>query len=319
MNIKYFLKDRILNSDINIIRIIGKKCYYIFMISKICCFFRYKMYMNDEKYIIMKYRSLFHQDPDLVNPNNFNEKNNWRKLHDRKDIYTSMVDKYKIKGIIAERCGDGHTFPLLGVWNHPQDIDFKKLPNQFVLKTNHSGGIIVCRDKDKFDKQKAIKDLYYQLKRDYYPISREWPYKNVERKIIAEAYMGENITDYKNYCFNGKLIYTFVWKNQSRIDGRKPDPYLCGCYNRNWQKEDLELDYPSIDEKVDRPLCYDELVNIAEAMSAGIPFVRVDCYIINNRVYVGEMTFFPWGGFMKFKNENWNMKLGDLQKYHQIF
>ena len=153
--------------------------------------------------------------------------------------------------------------------------------------------------------------------RDYFPMSREWPYKNVERKIICEQYMGENLTDYKNYCFNGKMLYSFVWKNESRADGRKPEAFFCGAYDREWKKTGIDIDYPSRTDVIDKPDCYDEMVVIAEKMSAGIPFVRVDCYIINNHVYVGEMTFFPWGGFQKFKDEYWNDYLGQLEKLPQ--
>lgn len=125
--------------------------------------------------------------------------------------------------------------------------------------------------------------------------------------------MGENLTDYKNYCFNGKLQYTFVWENESRSDGRKPEAYFCGAYDRQWQKSGIEIDYPTRDKLVEKPTCYDELLEIVEKLSSGIPFVRVDCYIVNGHVYVGEMTFFPWGGFMKFKDEAWDRALGDLE------
>lgn len=187
-----------------------------------------------------------------------------------------------------------------------------------MLKVNHAGGVIVCRDKGRFDKKGAIKELREALKADYFYGSREWPYKNVKRKVICEAYMGENLTDYKNYCFNGKLQYTFVWENESRSDGRKPTAYFCGAYDRQWQKSGIDIDYPTHDKLVGKPDCYEELVEIAEKMSAGIPFVRVDCYIINNQVYVGEMTFFPWGGFMKFKDEAWNRALGDLEELPDV-
>ena len=126
--------------------------------------------------------------------------------------------------------------------------------------------------------------------------------------------MGENLIDYKNYCFDGKLMYTLVWQNHSRKDGLKPDAHFCGMYDRTWQKTDMELNYPTDDILVEKPKCYDELVLVAEKMSQGIPFVRVDCYIIGNSVYVGEMTFFPWGGFQSFKDEKWNNFLGSLEK-----
>lgn len=126
--------------------------------------------------------------------------------------------------------------------------------------------------------------------------------------------MGENLTDYKNYCFNGKLLYTFVWENQSRQDGRKPQAYFCGAYDREWNRSGIEIDYSSRDVKVDKPNCYNEMVSVAESMSKGTYFVRCDCYIINNQVYVGEMTFFPWGGFQIFKDKNDDIMLGELEK-----
>lgn len=136
----------------------------------------------------------------------------------------------------------------------------------------------------------------------------------MERKIIAEAYMGENLIDYKNYCFGGKLMYTFVWKNHSREDGLKPEAHFCGAYDRNWENSGIEIDYPTDEVEVPKPMCYEKMVSVAEKLSEGITFVRVDCYIIDNLVYVGEMTFFPWGGFQKFKDERWNDYLGRLEE-----
>lgn len=273
----------------------------------------YKAWMKDEDYIRELYFKRFQCYPNLENPSNFNEKNNWRKLHDRNPLYTRMVDKYMVKKVISERVGEEFTFPLIGVWDSPKEIDFSTLPDQFVLKNNHSGGVIICRDPSEFDRKRAVQELAREMRANYFWGSREWPYKNVPRKIICEQYMGENLIDYKNYCFNGKLQYTFVWRNQGREDGRKPMAYFCGAYDRNWEKSGIEIDYPSQDVIVEKPECYDEMVRVAEAMAADIPFVRVDCYIVNNRVYVGEMTFFPWGGFMKFKDEKWNQLLGDLE------
>jgi len=292
-----------------------KKTFSWMMEAKLIEFFRHKHYMDDRTYIEKTYKKRFGVFPDLDNPKNFNEKSNWRKLNDRRDIYTSMVDKYKIKQIIKERIGEQYTFSLLGVWDKAKDIDFEQLPQQFVLKANHAGGVIVCRDKSSFDAQKAVRELNNIQKRDYYHISREWPYKNVEKKIIAEEYKGENLIDYKNYCFNGELKYTLVWKNVSREDGRKPNAYFCGMYDGNWEKTDMKLDYPSIEDDIEnKPNNYAEMKTIVERMAKGIPFVRVDCYLLDNKVYIGEMTFFPWGGFQKFKDEKWNNYLGMLEK-----
>ena len=270
--------------------------------------------MSDYDYIKMKYKERFGVEPDLDNPKNFNEKNNWRKLYDRKEIYTSMVDKYRVKEIINERAGEQYAFPIIGVWNRPEEIDWNALPNKFVLKCNHAGGVLVCRDKTKFDTKNAIKILRKTQRVNYFIRSREWPYKDVEKKIVAEQYMGENLIDYKNYCFNGELKYTLVWQNHSKIDGQKPEAHFCGAYDRDWVRTDMEIDYPSDDVMIEKPDGYDEMVMVAEKMSENIPFVRVDCYLIDGKPYVGEMTFFPWGGFQKFKDEKWNDYLGSLEE-----
>lgn len=275
---------------------------------------KYKAWMNDKSYLMRLYKDRFGVYPNLEDPKTFNEKNNWRKLYDRKDLYTLMVDKYRLKEIIEKRVGVNHTFKLLGVWDSPDDIDFDKLPNQFVLKVNHAGGVIICRDKSILDKKSTISELRFFLGIDYFIRNREWPYKNVKRKIIAEEYMGENLVDYKNYCFYGKLAYTLVWKNHPRADGRKPEAHFCGAYDREWNKTDMRLDYPTDDIEIEKPKKHGELLRVAEAMSRSIPFVRVDCYIINDSVYVGEMTFFPWAGFQKFKDEKWNVYLGELEQ-----
>ena len=316
MRLKNKVKIIMLNSNNPIISSLGRviRKIYIFIIqSAPISYLITRPYMSDKDYITRMYEKKFGIKPDLECPQNFNEKNNWRKLYDRNPIYTSMVDKVEIKNIIKDRIGKDYTFGLLGEWEKPEDIDFSILPDKFVLKTNHAGGVIVCRDKNRFDKDKAIKELNKTLNTDYYLYAREWPYKNVKRRVLCEEYMGENLTDFKNYCFNGKLCYTFVWENESRADGRKPEAYFCGAYDREWKNSEIEIDYPSKNKVIYKPTNYDEMVKVCEAMSKGIPFVRVDCYIINNNVYIGEMTFFPWGGFMKFKDERWNRQLGDME------
>lgn len=316
MSIKSRLKAP-LDSGNRLIKSVFRSAYRVYLAaadSRPAFLIKYRPYMNDKTYLKRLYMKNFGRELNLSEPVTFNEKNNWRKLYDRRPEYTGMVDKFEFKKFAAEKCGSGHTFRLLGSWDDPKDIDISLLPEQFVLKANHAGGVIVCRDKSEFDPDKAKKELRRILKTNYFAISREWPYKNVKRKVICEEYMGENLTDYKNYCFGGKLQYTFVWKNESRKDGRKPQPYFCGAYDRNWKKTDLEIGYPTLDENTERPDRYDEMVEIAEKLSKDIPFVRVDCYIVDHHVYAGEMTFFPWGGFMKFKDEKWDLKLGELER-----
>lgn len=205
-----------------------------------------------------------------------------------------------------------YTVPLIKVWDNPDEIKLSLLPEKFVLKPNHAGGIIVCRNKESFDLKKAKQELKEMLEIDYFYMSREWPYKDVKRKIICEEYLGEDLIDFDNFCFNGKLMYTFVWKNKSRKDGRKPEIYYCGAYDRNWEKVDIKIDCPSLDEEIERPTSYEEMIRIAETVSKGISFLRVDCYIIGKKIYIGELTFSPLGGWIPFKEEKWNKFLGNL-------
>lgn len=312
MNIKSYLKG-LLDSENPIVKCVSKTMYYVLIDNNIAYKLRYKFYMGDLKYLKLTYKKKFGKELNLENPKSFNEKNNWRKLYDRCPEYSVMADKYKMKAYVEEKCGKGHTIPLLDVWSKTEDICIDNLPDQFVLKPNHAGGVIVCKNKASFDIVKAKKELRNSLKKDYSLSSREWPYKDIERKVICEEYIDDNLIEYKNYCFNGKMLYTFVWENESRKDGRKPKPYFCGAYDRTWQNIGIEIKYPSIDKDMSCPECYEEMIDIAEKLSKEIPFVRVDCYVINGRVYVGEMTFFPWGGFMQFKDENWDFKLGELE------
>ena len=268
--------------------------------------------MSDEEYIKKRFKAVMGYDIDLKNPQTFNEKQQWRKLYDRKDIYTQMEDKLRSKDYVSKFCGEGYTFKLLGSWENPEDIDFDSLPNQFVLKVNHAGGVIICRDKAAFDIAEAVKKLQSDLVIDYFLPSREWPYKNVKRMVLAEEYMGEQLMDFKNYCFNGELKYTFVWNNHPRKDGLKPEACFCGAFDSNWEKTEIDIDYPHDDIEIDKPNCYSEMKKIVEKVSKDVPFLRVDCYVIGGGVYVGEMTFFPWGGFQRFKSKKWDIYLGEL-------
>ena len=265
----------------------------------------------DREYISHLYEKTFGETPNLDNPKNFNEKINWIKLNDRKPLYTQMVDKYKAKSIIADRVGSEYAFPLIGVWGKPEDIDFDKLPNKFVLKPNHAGGVVICRDKATFNKKEAIRYLNQILGTNYYVRFREWAYKDVERKVICEQYMGEHLADYKTYCFNGKPLYTLVWDNIPIDEMSKPEPFFCGAYDKDWNRTGLEVQYPSKLRDVEKPTCHKKMLEIAEKLSKDNLFMRVDCYIIGDHVYVGEMTMYPYAGFFLFKNNDYNIQFGN--------
>lgn len=271
----------------------------------------YTSLLPDKIYLKKLYKVRTGKKLNLKNPQTFNEKQNWLKLYDRRPEYTVMVDKYKAREYIAEKIGEQYLVPLLGVWDSPYEIDFDALPNEFVLKCNHDNGVIICRDKSKLDIEKTKKELAYRLNRDYYKKLREWPYKDVPRKIICEKFMkntnGEKCIEYKLMCFSGKVEYILVVADRTSNKVTTID-----TYNSNWTHTDLINGKTAIAGNVfDKPVCFDEIRGIAQKLSQNIPFLRVDFNIWNNKVYFGELTISDSGGFEKYKPEKWDYILGD--------
>lgn len=244
---------------------------------------------------------------NLKNPKTFNEKLQWLKLYDRNPKYTTNVDKYKVREYISDKIGDEYLIPLIGVWNNPDDIDFDTLPKKFVLKCNHNSGkgLIICKDKSNLNLDKTKKELKNALKEDYYMRSREWPYKNVPRKIICEEYLGENPNDYKFFCFNGKVEYILVCSD--RFDSIKET-----FFDRNWNVAPFKRPNIEIDDKIKKPINFNKMIELSEFLSKDIPFLRVDFYEVDNEIYFGELTFYTASGFSPFEPNDWDYKLGDL-------
>lgn len=272
-------------------------------------------YMPDEMFLKLKYRGTIGHRLNLDSPKTFNEKLQWLKLHDRKPIYTTMVDKYAVKKYVAERIGKQYIIPTLGVWKHFDDIDFDKLPNQFVLKCTHdSGGLVICKDKEKFDIQAARKKITKSLKTNYYYNGREWPYKNVKPRIIAEQYLdcpGKIVPeDYKIYCMNGEPKYIVVFHNRFDNDKELSET----VYDRDWTPQHISLDehFAVSDVIESKPKCFDELIRLTNILCTGIPQVRVDFYIVGNQIYFGEITLYTASGFQKMIPEEMDLKLGKL-------
>ena len=269
--------------------------------------------LPDKWYIQLQYFYHFHRFANLKNPQTFNEKLNWLKLHDHNPLYTTLVDKYAVKKWVADKIGEQYIIPTLGVWERAEDIDFDSLPHQFVLKCNHSGGgnVIICRDKAQLDKQATIKKLSNQLKHNNYWYGREWPYKNVLPRIIAEKYMEDNDTkelrDYKIMCFNGKVKCSFVCSERFTAGGLKVT-----FYDTKWKMMPFERHYPRSKTPLAKPLNYDEMVTLAEKLAKDISFVRVDFYSINEKTYFGEMTYYPGAGLEEFTPSAWDAKIGNL-------
>ena len=273
-------------------------------------------WLRDETYLKIAYRIKFGKKLNLENPKTFSEKLQWIKLFDRNPLYTQLVDKYEVKKFIADKIGSDYIIPTLGVWNHFDEINFEKLPNQFVLKCTHdSGGLIICKDKSKIDIEKSRKKMEASLKRSFYDSSREWPYKNVKPRIIAETYMEDSETgelrDYKIFAFNGTARALFVatdrQKNSTKFD----------FFDMNYKHLDIKNGHPNADVVPACPKNLKKMQELAEKLSEGIPQVRVDFYEVNGKIYFGEMTFFHWSGLTPFEPESWDYVFGswiDLKK-----
>lgn len=266
--------------------------------------------LSDEAFIRKKYKLITGKELNLDNPVSFNEKIQWLKLKNYNPEYTKLVDKYEVKKIVAEKIGPEYIIPTIGVWNSVKDIDFDSLPKQFVLKTTHdSGGVWICKDKTKLDRNKARKFLQTSINRDFYmAVGREYPYKNVPKRIIAEKYMvdesGTELKDYKVFCFNGvpKMI---------QVDFDRFTDHKRNLYTTKWEYIPASIMYKTApDHEIEKPECLDELLDLAEKLSAGFVHVRTDFYIIGTKIYFGELTFFHGSGFEKFTPESFGDEVG---------
>lgn len=269
--------------------------------------------MPDDQYLQRCFRACMGEDLHLDAPKTFNEKLQWLKLYDRKPEYTIMVDKYKVREYIKEKIGDEYLIPLLGVWDNAKDIDFDKLPNQFVLKCNHNSGLgmYICKDKSKLTKKQVReirKNLTKGLQQDYYLTGREWPYKNVPRKIIAEKYMEDEtgqLRDYKFYCFNGEPKIIMI--NSDREIGKTKADY----FDMDFHWLDFKWGYDHAPVKPLKPKNFEKMKEFAAVLSKDIPELRVDFYEADNKIYFGELTFFDGSGFDKIEPKEWDDKLGE--------
>lgn len=281
--------------------------------------FRLKMlkflrFVPDKLMLKLEYRIKFEKKLRLKEPKTYNEKIQWLKLYDRKPIYTTMVDKHAAKEYISEKIGENYVIPTLGVWDRFEDIDFDALPEQFVLKCNHdSGSVLICKDKSSFDFEKAKQVLTEGLKQNGYYCGREWPYKNVKPCILAEAYLSaldnEELVEYKIFCFDGEAKIVLVCKGQAHGVGRTND-----FMDRDFNRIPVMSLNPHSSPDPARPEQLDEIITIAEKLSADIPQLRVDTYIANGKVYVGELTFFHNSGMSKFEPEEWDYTFGSWIK-----
>ncbi len=248
----------------------------------------------DSIYVPFKYRKAFGRWPDLKNPRTFNEKLTWLKLNDHNPLYTRMVDKYEAKRYVADIIGEEYIVPTYGVWDRAEDIDFDSLPDKFVLKATHdSGRVIICRDKSTLDKNNAIREMRKSLRRNFYAVTREWPYKNVKPRIIAEKLLevtdGGEIADYKVHNFNGVPKVILVCRDRFRETGLTED-----FFDTEWKHISVRRPgHPNAPVLEDKPAKLSKMLELSEKLSNGYPFMRTDFYCVDGKVYFGEITLYP--------------------------
>lgn len=268
---------------------------------------------NDRRYLKWEYFFAMKKRLNLKNPTTFNEKLQWMKLYDHNPLYTKLVDKADVKGYIAEIMGsDDIIIPTLGVYDTFDEIDFDRLPEQFVLKTTHdSGGVVVCSDRSKLDLEAARKKLEKSLAHDYYLEHREWPYKDVKPRIIAEKFMvdesGYELKDYKFFCFNGEPKMMF-------IASERPHDTRFDFFDMEFNHLPFTQGHPNADKKIDKPENFEKMIEVSRKLSKGLGQVRVDLYNVNGKIYFGELTFAHFSGNVPFKPAIWDKKVGEWWK-----
>ena len=282
-------------------------------------------WLSDKVYIKIRYKHFFGREISIDKPITYNEKLQWIKLYEHNPIYTQMVDKYEAKKFVAEKIGDEYIIPTLGVWDRFDEIDFDELPNQFVLKCTHdSGGLIIVKDKKLLDYDAARAKINKSLKNNFFYYGREWPYKNVKPRIIAELYMSEDLSinntepdniartssngilnDYKIYTFNGKAKICMI--NTDRGMRTRAD-----YFDKDFNWLDFKWGYDHALVRPNKPKQYEEMFRLAEILANGTTELRVDFYVVNDKIYFGELTFFDGSGFDAIIPEEWDYKLGEM-------
>ena len=275
---------------------------------------RHPNWMPDKWYLKSYFKRTFGYELDLKHPKTFNEKLQWLKLYNRDPLYTTMVDKYRVKQWVADKIGEQYVIPTLAVYNSVNEIDLDKLPDQFVIKCNHdSGSVLICRDKSTFDVRFAQQSLGKALGKNYYWDAREWPYKNVSRCILAEKYMGDEngeLKDYKFFCFNGEVQALFIASDRNNVNEETKFDF----FDAEFTHLPFTNGHPNAVVLPTKPNRFEEMKLLASKLSGGIPQVRIDFYEVEDCVYFGEATFFHWGGFTAFFPKEWDRIFGDWIK-----
>lgn len=270
---------------------------------------------NDKTYLSVVFFLKMKDRMHWNNPMTFNEKLQWLKLYDRKPVYTRIVDKDAVKEYVAERIGKEYVIRTIGVYDTPQDIDFSGLPDRFVLKTTHGGGgcgVVVCKDRNRLDERSVQEKLQKSMDSDIYTSYREWPYKDVPRKIIAEEFVETedgDLRDYKFFCFNGEPRFL-------KVDFGRFTEHHANYYDLEWNLLPFEeTDFPRVpDHKENKPENFEKMIELARLLAHGHRFIRVDLYNVNGKIYFGELTLYPASGFGTFSPAEWDRKIGDMMR-----
>lgn len=274
--------------------------------------------MDDRKYLEYEFKVTMGYPLSFKAPKTFSEKLQWLKLNDRNPEYTKLIDKYEVKEYVAKKIGQQYIVPTLGIWGNFEDINFDVLPEQFVLKCTHdSGGLYICRDKKLLNIKKVKRKMKTALRKNFYFGSREWPYKNIKPRIIAEEYLEEagdkekkGLLDYKFYCFHGEPKFLYV--SQGFENHRTT---VLNYMTLEWKKADFyRTDYKEFKELPPKPEHFEEMIELAKTLSSGHYFLRVDFYEVNGKIYFGELTFYPGGGMAPFEPFEYELKFGEMIK-----
>lgn len=266
----------------------------------------------DKLFLRIKFRLYMGYWMDFSSPKTFNEKLQWLKVYNRKSIMTDMVDKVEAKNYVAKRIGEEYIIPTLDIYESVNDINFENLPDKFVLKCTHdSGGLVICKDKKNLDINTTKKKLAKSLKNNYYYKHREWPYKNVKPRIIAEQYMedesGYELKDYKFFCFDGDVKMLFIATDRSVPNEETKFDF----YDADFKHLPFTNGHPNAKRELKRPKGFEKMKELASKLSKGHPHLRVDFYDVNGKIYFGELTFYHWSGMVPFKPKEWDYKIGE--------
>lgn len=273
--------------------------------AKIC------RYMPDEMYLQWQFHHIFGRWLNLKNPKTYADKLAWLKIHKKDQRLTKLVDKYEVRNYVKSVIGEEYLIPCLGIYNNTEEIPWNILPEKYVLKCTHdSASVILHKSNNDFDKEGAIKSLNQHLGRNMYWYAREYAYKDVPARIICEAFLDDNgkaPADYKIMCFGGEPKYIIL--DLDRFGDHHRD-----CYDINWVKQDFTTDHEQSESISPKPKNLEKMLELASKLSTGFAHVRVDFYNLDGKIYFGEMTFFPWGGPIWFKPDEWNYRFGELIK-----